>query len=666
MMFEQVGDIDENGYWRLRKLAPRMPRTISEINVERDGGLKNIRQYTTTPLDDKGVIPVDRLVAYVWEKEGANWIGQSVLRPMYRNWFIKDVLIRIDAMKHERNGLGIPIGKAAKGSGSRQLRELSAMAQAMKAGESAGGAVPPGADIELKGVSGSLTNVIESIRYHDQQMSKVLLMMFVSLGQDGVGSYSLGESMVDFFDVAQQTLATFIADTFTAHVIEDWVSWNFGDDEPAPRLVFEKDEDPELAVADLAAMVERGVITVDPELESWFRIAHNIPPKTETEESAPSGQSFAYDLESGIITIDERRAQMGLEPRPDGLGKLTVPEFLAQFGGTADGAVEGGDEDDQDPPQSDPPDGDGAPPPPPPPTSAGADLASTWKRAVEERPSWRERMRRRLGGEPRAELPAHMLPDRELRRRPYAHEVAAQVDFKELDDAWQETVDDLVSTWRDDVQAAHLDEIVDQIDDASGDLVKLAEITASVKGVDVLADAMLKTVDDGIDAAIAEAKRQGVTIRRPDAAAVAAGVEERAEATAAVLARSVSEVSARKAVSFSAGGALSAREVAASVREHVESLSDAFLVENIGGAVTHAQNEGRALVISEGPASRVYASELLDNNTCGPCTDIDGTEYDSVDDAAADYPGGGFKECEGGDRCRGTLVAVYGEEDATS
>jgi hypothetical protein len=44
--FEQVYRFDEsNQRFRLRKLAPRMPGTISEIQVARDGGLEYIRQH---------------------------------------------------------------------------------------------------------------------------------------------------------------------------------------------------------------------------------------------------------------------------------------------------------------------------------------------------------------------------------------------------------------------------------------------------------------------------------------------------------------------------------------------------------------------------------------------------------------------------------------------
>jgi len=41
---------------------------------------------------------------------------------------------------------------------------------------------------------------------------------------------------------------------------------------------------------------------------------------------------------------------------------------------------------------------------------------------------------------------------------------------------------------------------------------------------------------------------------------------------------------------------------------------------------------------------------------------VDGREYGpDISAAERDYPTGGYKECKGGPRCRGTLVAVYAE-----
>ena len=81
--------------------------------------------------------------------------------------------------------------------------------------------------------------------------------------------------------------------------------------------------------------------------------------------------------------------------------------------------------------------------------------------------------------------------------------------------------------------------------------------------------------------------------------------------------------------------------------------------------VNIANGEGRGAVLGDLPAAVSYtASELLDGNTCDPCSDVDGTFYASLEEAEVDYPSGPYVDCDGGSRCRGTLVAIWEESAA--
>jgi hypothetical protein len=114
------------------------------------------------------------------------------------------------------------------------------------------------------------------------------------------------------------------------------------------------------------------------------------------------------------------------------------------------------------------------------------------------------------------------------------------------------------------------------------------------------------------------------------------------------------------------GGKLTKAEVAQQTRDYLDGLAFAMLRDRLGGALTAAMNTGRCAVMSEGPAARYYSSEFLDANTCAACSMIDGTEYTNLSDSERDYPAGGYVSCSGGDRCRGTVVAVYKEDNDPS
>jgi hypothetical protein len=288
MFFEQVYRI-ESGKARLRKLAPRMPKSLSAINVASDGGLDSIQQYSpqSTKIGSPFLtIPVSRLVAYVHEREGGNWLGQSLLRPAYKNWLIKDRLLRVQAQTIERNGMGVPLYKGAENEAS--LDKGAELAQAWRSGDSAGAAVPYGADLILRGVEGNLPNADTAIRYQDEQIARAVLAHFLNLGTQ-TGSWALGTTFADFFVFSLQTLAESVRDVANAHVVEDIVDINFGEDVPAPRIVFDEIGSKHAATAAaIKLLIDSGALSADPGLEGYLRTAYGLPARGGDNGTSPT------------------------------------------------------------------------------------------------------------------------------------------------------------------------------------------------------------------------------------------------------------------------------------------------------------------------------------------------------------------------------------------
>lgn len=289
--FEQVYRPEGNRA-HLRKLAWRPPRTISAIDVADDGGLVAIEQYGSTSSATVR-IPVDRLVAYVNEREGGNWLGQSLLRTAYKNWLLKDREIRAQALTVERNGLGVPVYQGAPVPDGATLEQRDAwnksekdaglkLATGFRAGEAAGASIPHGASLDLKGVSGKLPDTDGPIRYQDEQIARAVLAHFLNLGTE-TGSWALGTTFASFFTNSLNAVAEQIADVTQQHVVEDLVDLNWGDTEPAPRLVFEPIGSEQPATADaVKTLVEAGVITPDDTLQTFMRSAYGLPAQDTT------------------------------------------------------------------------------------------------------------------------------------------------------------------------------------------------------------------------------------------------------------------------------------------------------------------------------------------------------------------------------------------------
>lgn len=292
MFFEQVYRIEADGRAHLRKLAPRMPRTLSAINVAADGGLESIEQHPPSGARPQTVkIPVDRLVAYVHDREGGDWFGQSLLRSCYKNWLLKDRLLRVQAQTIDRNGMGVPIYKGDPDLNGEDKASGLKLAQDFRSGETAGGWIPAGADMTLLGVTGTLPDAEPAIRYHDEQIGRSVLAHFLNLNSMG-GSYALAQTQAETFVQSLQALAQSVADVATQHIVEDLVDINFGPEVPAPRVTFQEIGSRHPATAEaIRALVDSGVLLREPALERWARETYGLPEK----EAIPPGSPLSPD-----------------------------------------------------------------------------------------------------------------------------------------------------------------------------------------------------------------------------------------------------------------------------------------------------------------------------------------------------------------------------------
>lgn len=282
--FEQVYYLGDDGRAYLKKLAPRPQRTIAAINVALDGGLDSIVQRAPSvdgiqvqTIVDGGIkIPVSRLVAYVRDPEPGDWKGSSLLRPAYKHWLLKDELMRIEAATARRNGMGIPVATAPEGE--TDIERYQKLASSARAGESSGIGLPAGAEMKLLGVQGNLPDIRQAIEYHDKQIALAGLAHFLNL--DRGGSYALASVQADTFVQSVQTFAEAARDIANAHVVEDLVDLNFGEDVPAPRIVFDEiGSRQDLTASALKMLIDAGLIRLDRSLEEYTRQQYGLPAK---------------------------------------------------------------------------------------------------------------------------------------------------------------------------------------------------------------------------------------------------------------------------------------------------------------------------------------------------------------------------------------------------
>lgn len=255
-------------------------------------------------------------------------------------------------------------------------------------------------------------------------------------------------------------------------------------------------------------------------------------------------------------------------------------------------------------------------------------------------------------------------------------EVASRADFALTDARWHSAVDAAVMMWTSVLtkQRAQLrSEISAAVD--SGHLERLADLPLDTSNAyAVLVEHMQRYAQQCGEHMEEEARKQGVEVgpwsvgSAEDLAATvltAAGVgaalgriRDYARVKVASMANRLrSSASSRAVVLAQRGG--TGDEIANEVDREFNDSAQAYIGDELAAAMSAAQGFGRMAVLRAAPPGHYYASELLDKNTCKPCSSIDGREFSTLDDAEQAYPAGGYVNCQGGGRCRGELVTVW-------
>lgn len=180
---------------------------------------------------------------------------------------------------------------------------------------------------------------------------------------------------------------------------------------------------------------------------------------------------------------------------------------------------------------------------------------------------------------------------------------------------------------------------------------------AAEKAATVVDEALAVSYRESARLMVAEAARQGVTIQAAET--VPAWTQTQARVVANSAADKVLDAAHTVYEQPRAVITLPAPE---EVQEAVTGLSDRAPIDKARQANHAVVNEARFETVAQAARkpSWCFSSELLDGNTCSSCAAIDGTEYATIEEARKHYPpGGGYVDCLGGNRCRGTICWVY-------
>jgi HK97 family phage portal protein len=233
--------------------------------------------------------------------------------------------------------------------------------------------------------------------------------------------------------------------------------------------------------------------------------------------------------------------------------------------------------------------------------------------------------------------------------------------LQDLEDLLQELKD----KW-DGISADQYEDLIQQVKQAidKGDYAALSELEVDNKDASsALFLSMMVMAGYAADRMVKSASEQGHTISRIKP--MDHDMRRVSDTWTALMGEQLAVSAGREALRV-AGPSSTGAEVSEGVRVHLEGLSDAFVREQLSGALWAGENIGRYVTLNAASPKPDYylADEVRDKNTCSPCRAIDGTKFYTLGDAVMAYPNGGYNACLGGIRCRGTYEPVWTEAAA--
>ncbi len=261
--FEKVFQWDPaTGYFKWVKFQFLPHATIYKIVGFPNGDLKKVVQNSTDDSilgegsESMIAIPAKYILLFVNEKEG-DFYGTSVFRNAFGNYKMKDTLIKIDAIRHDRYGVGVPWMRLRRNYKQDDLDVATNVLQNMRSHEYSYMIIPPGIDggldegFGILNAEGTGTDIIKSVNYHDEAMSKSVLAQFIDLGTSQSGNRALGESFIDLYVASLNGYVEMVQEVFNLAAIKQLVDFNWGVQEEYPKLQFE-----EIKAADIVDISE--------------------------------------------------------------------------------------------------------------------------------------------------------------------------------------------------------------------------------------------------------------------------------------------------------------------------------------------------------------------------------------------------------------------------
>lgn len=290
-------------------IEPRLPKTIYRWQAKPDAPTQVDAVQQMLLVDDNNTdvfqtIPGDRILRFTHDQEGGNFQGMSVLRTAYKPWMILDQLERLDAIRHERQNVGIPVIELPAGADDAAEDKADEILSHLSSHEQGYVTLPSGWKLSwLTTTKGEGTDVNEAIERCKRDIADNVLAGFMTLGNGDTGSYALAETQADQYLLNIEAGTRYIEETWNkgndgvSHV-KRLIDLNYGPQEkyPALKATNLKSRDYGQIIPLVGELIRFGAIKPSNELENFLRSRLDLPANiVDAEEDLESKDSPAEE-----------------------------------------------------------------------------------------------------------------------------------------------------------------------------------------------------------------------------------------------------------------------------------------------------------------------------------------------------------------------------------
>ena len=293
MLFEPIYKI-EDGMVVWDRLAPRMPHTVTGWTAK-DGRVDSVTQYAWANDKDgyrEFTIPGSKILRFTYRPRGENFEGKSFLRAAMKHWHHKDLLYKILIIRHERYGIGTPVGALGEGATQAQVDKFIEALRHFRSNEVGYINLPRGSDIDKvikilvpDGGEAGAKGIMDAIYHHDVEIARSVLAQFLNLGETKTGARAVAEDMSGLFLMGLGAIVKYISKVISrgnrgeCGGLRQLVNFNYGELEGYPVWKCErvKKDNSAAIAATIAQLVQSGALLHDESLERHNRRLVGVP-----------------------------------------------------------------------------------------------------------------------------------------------------------------------------------------------------------------------------------------------------------------------------------------------------------------------------------------------------------------------------------------------------